>query len=58
VEYPRLAAERHPGAMSTSAKSTVELVQRIPVTDEQNQFRAAVRRFLNDKLRAGSNAHR
>jgi alkylation response protein AidB-like acyl-CoA dehydrogenase len=37
--------------MSTSAKSTVEPAQRIQFafTDEQDQFRAAVRRFLNDK---------
>jgi hypothetical protein len=44
--------------MSTSAKSTVELAQRIPVPDEQDQFRAAVRRFLNDKLRARKQCHR
>jgi alkylation response protein AidB-like acyl-CoA dehydrogenase len=37
--------------MSTSAKSTVEPAQRIQFafTDDQDQFRAAVRRFLNDK---------
>jgi alkylation response protein AidB-like acyl-CoA dehydrogenase len=37
--------------MSTSAKSTIEPAQRIQFafTDEQEQFRAGVRRFLNDK---------
>jgi alkylation response protein AidB-like acyl-CoA dehydrogenase len=37
--------------MDTSAKSTVEPAQRIQFafTDEQDQFRSAVRRFLNDK---------
>jgi alkylation response protein AidB-like acyl-CoA dehydrogenase len=37
--------------MNTSAKSTVEPAQRIQFafTDEQEQFRSAVRRFLNDK---------
>jgi alkylation response protein AidB-like acyl-CoA dehydrogenase len=37
--------------MSTSAKSTAEPAQRIQFAfmDEQDQFRAAVRRFLNDK---------
>jgi alkylation response protein AidB-like acyl-CoA dehydrogenase len=47
----KLAAEHDSTAMSTSEKSRSEPTRRIQFafTDEQEQFRSALRRFLNDK---------
>ncbi len=49
--YPKAAAEHRSGAMNTSDESRVEPGRRIQFafTDEQEQFRSAIRRFLNDR---------
>src|SRR5207253_8594104 len=49
--YPKRAAGHLSGAMDTSDESRIEARHRIQFgfTDEQEQFRSAIRRFLNDR---------